>query len=102
MKRADTWRRLWPHGQRVSRKGRKAREPSCCVYRVSGETTAVNNEAQYSTEGRWCQIAVRAWDSRRCTPPGEPGQQCNAAEYTTPRSACQAFCERILRRTDQH
>ena len=40
VKRADTWRRLWPPGQRVSQKGRNAREPSCYVYRVCGETTA--------------------------------------------------------------
>ena len=40
VKRADTWRRLWPLGQRVSQKGRNAREPSCYVYRVRGETTA--------------------------------------------------------------
>jgi len=38
---AGTWRRLWPHGQRVSREKEAPKNPSCCIYHSRGETTAV-------------------------------------------------------------
>ena len=54
---ADTWRRLWPHGQRVSQK-RRAREASCYVYRRAVRRRREMNEAKYSTGRRTCQLAA--------------------------------------------
>ena len=88
---ANTWRRLWPHGQRVSRKDWEAREPSCCVYRVNGETTAVNNVAQYSTLLESCQIAVLTWFVACASRPASRGGVRNEGYYTTRYLACQAL-----------
>src|SRR5207237_547407 len=52
-------------GQRVSRKRRDTGEPSCCVYRRSGETTAETtwrSIARVTTVSNRCARAVRRWN----------------------------------------
>ena len=66
VKRADTWRRLWPPGQRVSQKGRNAREPSCYVYHLRGETTAATTERSIARAPTGVKSAGQ-W-RRPCTP----------------------------------
>ena len=90
-KAADTWRRFWPHGQRVSREVESLRA-SCCVYPVRGETTAADNDAKYTTVVQECQIGrgmnfaiAPSWQNQNIAR--------NAGEYTTLHRTCQALFE---------
>jgi hypothetical protein len=70
LKVADTWRRFWPHGQRVSRR----EEPECELLRLPGGVRRRRRTtvAKYTTGLRRCQMAVGV-SFRDCVEPGEPG-----------------------------
>ena len=70
---------------------RERREPapaSCWVYRVSGETTAEERPAQYTTGEKGCQISKLAPIALRACE--RQTRARNVAYYTTPLRTCQA------------
>ena len=71
-KRADTWRRLWPRGQRVSRKGRKPENRVVASTTGGGETTA--NTTRRSIARQRDGVKSACHGVRRWTTLGHPSR----------------------------
>ena len=79
---ADTWRRLWPHGQRVSQVKKAGPRTELLRLPTSGETTVRTTKRSIARQRH--AVKSRCGRVRRCAAPSMPGWSC-ATRATIPR-----------------